>query len=59
MTDEDAGDNPNHEEGQGREQVERQVAELAVDHQDGQRRYPQNTTPYFTGTNSSSDETII
>ena len=50
VTDEDVGDNPNHEEGQGREQVERQVAEPAVERQvaepavdypDGQRRYPQ------------------
>ena len=40
-TDENAVNNPNIEEVQGREDVGRENAEPAVDHQGGQRRYPQ------------------
>ena len=44
MTDEDASGNPNSEEEQGREEVEREIAEPAVDRQDGRRRYFQIRT---------------
>ena len=64
VTNEDTRDNPNHEEGQGGEQGERQVSEPAIEWQVSEPAVERqvaepavDTTPYFT--NSSPDETII